>query len=165
MRLGVCQQGCVGINGNGFVHKVQQRQVVLRIAVKIGFAVAGKGFAPRGEPLVEPCDFALLQAGRADDVAGEQAVGVGFQLGADDVADAEDLLADGGDDVFVGGGDDEQFVACAAVSVYEVFGGLAGVGGDVLRLELLVQCVALGGGEMGDGSDLKADEIGNIQAA
>ena len=165
MRLGVRQQGCVGINGNGFVHKVQQRQVVLRIAVKIGFAVAGKGFAPCGEPLVEAGDFAFLQAGRADDVAGEQAVGIGFQLGADDVADAEDLLADGGDDVFVGGGDDEQFVACAAVLVYQVFGGLAGMGGDVLRLELLVQFVALGGGEMGDGADLKADEIGNIQAA
>ena len=62
-------------------------------------------------------------------------------------------------------GDDEQFVACAAVSVYEVFGGLAGVGGDVLRLEFLVQCVALGGGKVSDGGDLEADEIGNVEAA
>ena len=75
------------------------------------------------------------------------------------------MLADGGDDVFVGGRDNQQFVACAAVLVYQVFGGLAGMGGDVLCLKCLVQFVALLGGKLGDGADLKADEIGNVEAA
>ena len=114
--------------------------------------------------MVQAGDFAFFEAGRADVVAGVAAVGTGFELGADDVGNAE-KVADGGDDELVGRGDDEGFVAGHLVALHQHTLHGRDVGRDELCHKFAVKFRQLFFAVTGKRSKVEFEEGVDVEAA
>ena len=135
---------------------LQERQVVAGIAVEINFFVVGLALAAFGQPLVQAGYFTLLEAGRAYRAAGVVAFIIGFKADADDVFNAE-FAGDGGDDEFVGGGNQQQGVTGITVAIDQHSGHLGDTWADALH-KLAVHFVQLGAAVFGQ----RAQDEGEI---
>src|SRR5262245_31358129 len=69
LRLG--GQLLVGVDRHRAADLLEQRQVVVRVAVEDALGEAREALAAAGEPFVEAAHLALAEAGRAGDAAGE----------------------------------------------------------------------------------------------
>ena len=117
-------------------HDLKQRQVVERIAVKKGFLEVDKVPIEPGEPVVDPNDFAMLEARRARDLAGV-ATGNVFGIRGDEVRHAERARNRRGDEA-VRGGHHRTEIASGKVFAHEFDRLLCHGGADHPLHEILV---------------------------
>src|SRR6185312_16310464 len=101
---GFGREALVGIDRDGARRELEQRQVVVRVAVAGDLAEVRKALCLRPEPLAEALHLALAETRRPSDAARVASV-LQLGLGGDQVAHAE-LASDRGGDEAVGGGDD-----------------------------------------------------------
>ena len=109
-------------------------------------------------------DFSFLQAGDAGVIAGVVAVCVRFELGADNIIDAENL-ADGRDDELIGGRNNQQFVPRRAVAFHQRPGHIRDMRRDEFGGKLAVHSVQLFAAETRQRCEMEFQKGIDVQTA
>ncbi len=108
------REGVVGIDGDGMCDLLQQRQVVVRVAVEPTVVEFGLTLA---QPVLQSLYFAVFKTGDAGAAPGV-VLAVHLDLGGDQVFDAE-TCGDGRSHEAIGRGDDDERVALSAVFFHQ----------------------------------------------
>src|SRR5262245_5004385 len=162
-RLGDAAKRLVGIDRDRPRHALEQRQVVVRVAVEPAPLKARERLADPGQPLLDPRDLAVAEARDARDFPGE-AAGADLGLGRDEMRDAE-LARDRRRDERVGRGDDRAERARVAVPRYELARAGADHRSDLGVHERGVPGVELPARMARERNELEIEELVDIERA
>ena len=88
---GLARQGLVGIHSDRARNALEQRQVVVRVAVAGALREVGEAAAETGQPVVQTAHLALAERGQPGDPPGEAAIAL-LGLGGDEMLDAESTV-------------------------------------------------------------------------
>ena len=150
-------QARLAMGDDGFVHLLQQRQVVHRIAVEHRVP-APQRLAARRRPGLQPRHLAVAHVGPAQRAAGEAAVGADLAFGADQVVDAQRRGRGLGDEA-VGGRAQQQLVALAPVLVQQRARADVQLRQHAGLHEALAQRLPLRRAAAGQGADVEVAEV------
>ena len=156
-------EGVVRVDGDGVVHLVHQRQVVVGVAVEAALFEALPAQAEALEPGLDPLDLARLEGRYAAGLAGEGAVLLGRD-GGHQVRDAEGA-GDGARDEAVGGRHDGHDGAGFEVFLDQRLRLGRHHRPDAGVEELLVPGVELGTAVAGEGLQLEVEELEDVEGA
>src|SRR4051812_43083892 len=84
----LARQGLVGVHRHRARHTLEQRQVVMRVAVARALAEIGETAPEAGEPIVQPAHLAVAERRQPGDPPGKATVAL-LRFGGNKVLDAE----------------------------------------------------------------------------